>query len=158
MTNQVKSSELLMVFQKFSAIFDCYYDRDLNYYSDLIRRVTCCDEQIATYYEGDQLQAYCIYVDKKDEVLISEIIYLDSLSLMKLLKYVLDHYLYVCVEVSESERLERVFKQSIPRTHAHTMVRLNQPKLYNKLFNVDVKNTKQFISSLKKPILLNEKF
>lgn len=157
-SNQFEVHELVSIYKQFSKIFDCYYERNESYYTNKIHELRYCGAQICTYHENGVSKGYCVYYEKDSEVIVSEILYLDALSLMKMLRYVVGYHSSVVVEVSENERLEKIFKQSIPRTYSHLLVRLNQPKLYSKLFNENVKNTKQFIQSLKKPILLNEKY
>lgn len=157
-SNSFETNELVDVFAQFSKRFDCYYERDIDYYTNKLHELRYCGYQLCVFRNSEGIKGYCTYIQKDNEVIVNEIIYLDALSLMKMLRYVMDHHAYVSVEVSENEILEKIFKQSVPRTHSHTLVRLNQPKLYSKLFNENIKTTKQWISSLNKPILLNEKY
>ncbi len=157
-SNHYDVKELTNMYKQFTRVFHTYFMRDETYYEAAIKRWYHCGKSICAYYDEDeQIKGYCVYEEKENNVEVSEIIYADSLTLVKMLKYLVGHHSYISVEVSEAERLEKIFKQSIPRVCGHTLVRLNQVKLFNKLFNTSIKNTKDCIAQLKLPIYFNEK-
>ncbi len=149
--------ELMDLYQKYIRHFDGAYIRDLHYYDLLIKRSILDHGNICVYRnKHHEVSGYAIYTENSVEVKISEIVYLDSLSLMKLLKFVSNGYPDVTVQVSQSEKLERLFPLTIPKKMGKTMARINHYDLFNKLYNCNVKTPKEAFSKMKKPIFLNE--
>ncbi len=152
-------SELVDVFQRFSKVFDCYYVRDEEYYEHYVERVTMDGAHICVYRdEHNVIQGYAVYYELDDGIEVKEIIYMDKKSLCALLKHAIGYTPFISIEVSQAEHLEKIFKMSIPRTFSAVMVRINNLKLFNKLFNSNCKRGKDIEGLCRKPILLNEKY
>ncbi len=154
----VSAQEMCKVYKRFANVFDAYYERDERYYKERLRMERHCGYKVCAYFDQGEIRGYCIYAQKDDAVEVKEIVYLDSVALMKMLSYVIKGYAFVSVEVSEKERLEKIFKLNIPRAYNHLMVRVNNVRLYNQLFHCNIKNTKEFVQEIKKPILLHERY
>lgn len=147
------------VYQRFAQRFDCYYDRDETYYKKLLQRIEVEGLKVCMYQNTDGIvDGYAIYSELDDGIEVKEVIYMDSKSLCHMLRYAIGYNPFISIEVSEAERLDKIFKLSVPRSHASVMVRINDVKLYNKLFNCNVKSSKDIKNQLKKPILINEKW
>ena len=99
---------------------------------------------------------YAVYTENSVEVKVSEIVYLDSIALMKMLRYISKGYPDVTVTVSQSEKLERLFPLTIPKKDVVTMARINNYELFNKLYNQKAKTSNDAFALCKKPIFLHE--
>ena len=156
-SHQVSARELSDLYLKYSKHFDCGYVRDLHYYELFMNRAVLDHGNLCVYRDQNhELRGYAVYSENSVEVKISELVYLDSVALMKLLRYVSDGYPDVSVCVSQSEQLERLFTLTIPKRSAMTMARINNYELFNKLYNTKVKTPKEAFAILKRPIFLNE--
>lgn len=150
--------ELLNVYREFIRRFDGYFKRDLHYYEDLLEELKLGEKKIVVY--RDRLNVVCgyaIYSVKKNVVEVEEIIYLDSNGLKKMLKAMIGIHKMVVVEVSNKERLERLFPLAIIKRQSYMMARLNNVGLFQKLFNCEVKNAKEAYAMLDKPQWMHEK-
>lgn len=157
-SEEVLPEELVQVYRRFAKRFDCYYDRDENYYTHLLAYTKYSGMRLCVYRdEMDTIKGYALYMELDDGVEVKEIIYEDTKSLCRMLRYAIGYNPFIAVEVSSAERLEKVFKLSIPRSHNAVMVRMNNLKLFNKLYNSNIKNVKDLKEWLDKPILIHEK-
>ncbi len=156
-SHHVSATELSELYQKYSKHFDCAYARDVHYYELFLNRSVLDHGNICVYRDPNhELSGYAVYSENSVEVKINELVYLDSIALMKLLRYVSDGYPDVNVKVSQSEHLERLFPLTIPKKSGMTMARINNYELFNKLYNCHVKTAKEAFEILKRPIFLNE--
>lgn len=155
----VHPEELKELYRSFAAHFDCYYDRDEAYYREFMNFAKEKKSHICVYRDNEGIpRGYALYDELDEGIEVKEIIYEDRRSLCHLLKYAIGYNPFISVEVSQAERLEKIFKMSVPRSFHSVMVRINDLKLFNKLFNSNVKNTKEFIEQLDKAILIHEKY
>lgn len=158
-SHHITARELEEVYQKYSRHFDCCYVRDVHYYDLFLKRSVLDHGNICVYRNKDhEVCGYAVYRENSVEVKVSEIVYLDSVALMKLLRFISDGYPDISVTVSQSEKLERLFPLTIPKKSAMTMARINNYELFNKLYNCNVHNPKDAFALLKKPIFLNENY
>lgn len=153
----INASDMATLYRTFAKHFDCYYMRDEAYYRNYLAAIDEMGKVIA-YYENQVLKGYCVYYEQEDMVEVKEIIYMDSLTLYKLLKYAIGYMPYIGVEVSNNEHVERLFKHAIARTSTCVMARVNNYALFEKLYGVKIKHVNEAFDLLKKPILINEKY
>lgn len=157
-SEEVDPEELSTIYHRFASRFDCYYDRDDEYYRNLLAFAHYKGSHVCVYRdENGEAKGYAFYEELEDGVEIKEIIYEDTKSLCRMIKYAIGLNPYISVEVSSAERLEKIFKMSIPRTHNAVLARINNLKLLNQLYNTNVKNVKELMDTLDKPILIHEK-
>lgn len=150
--------DLVRVYKKFMTRFDCYYDRDASYYERYIEYVKESGGHICVYRDKyNEVCGYSLYYEYDDSIEIKEIVYLNSNALIKMIKYAMQYNTFISVEVSYGEKLEKLFKMSIPRSYNSVMVRINNIHLYNKLFNCTIKNAKELEKQLGRPVWLHEK-
>lgn len=158
-SQEVEVSDLANVYALFSRNFDCYYKRDVAYFQHYIELAKLQGAKICVHRDQHQkADGYALYYEKDEGIEIKEIVYLSGNILLKLMKYAMGYVPYLSVEVSKQERLEKIFKLSIPREVANVMVRINDYKLFNKLFNTQLRYAKDLVHCIQKPILLNEKY
>lgn len=158
-SNQFEMHELVGAYEQFSKVFDCFYVRDEEYYESYVQRVIGDGAHICVYRNAqNHIQGYAVYYELDDGIEVKEIIYVDKKSMCAMLKYAIGYTPFISIEVSQAEHLEKIFKMSIPRTYSAVMVRINQLKLFNKLFNSNCKRGKDIETLCRKPILINEKY
>lgn len=151
------ASELLGLYKKYVKHFDGYYIRDMAYYENFMRMAMINRGNICVYRnKKDEITGYAYYVENNNEVEIKEIIYLESIALLKMMKYVLGRYPDVNICVSQAERLEKLFPLAIPKKVPFMMARINNYELFNKLYNCDVRKPSQAYEILNKPLFINE--
>lgn len=158
-SHQFTSIDLYDLFQIYEKHFGCCYRRSEAYYEQFVIRNTIDHRDICVYRNKHQeICGYAVYTKNDVEVKVSEIVYLDSIALMKLLRYISDGYPDIQVSVSQSEKLEKLFPLTIPKKTGMTMARINNYELFNKLFNCSVHTPKEAFAILNKPIFLPEKY
>lgn len=147
------AEELLQTYQKFVQHFDGYYMRDKNYYSILLNELKLHQKEMVVFRDKQQMvSGYMIYQKKKQEIVIEEAIYLESMALMRMMKKAIGFEKEITILVSSGERLEKIFPLVIPKQQAYLMARINHLPLFNKLYNTHVKTTKEAFDELKKPL------
>ena len=95
-------------------------------------------------------------VPQGDEIMAEEIVYLDSVALLKLCNAALQEKNIVNLFVSQAEDLSVAFPRAKKITFPSTMVRLNDPQLFSKVFHEEVRNVESAFAITKKPLNLNE--
>lgn len=151
--------ELRKVYQQFCEYFGTTFIRDDKYFDSYIKMIEQSGGKLAVYRNADnKVMGYCVYYELEECVEIKEIVYLDSLALMKLLRFAIGMYPYIVLEVSDGERIEKLFDNVIPRKANYIMARVNSLSLFNKLYNVNARNNLEAIKYITKPVYINEKF
>ncbi len=151
--------DLLKVYSAFIKRFNGFYTRDLDYFVNFKKEVKAVGGKIVAYYNGkDQIQGYATMVPEGNQLKVQELIYLDSMSLMKLCNAALQEKKIVNLYVSEAEDLSKVFPYAKKKVFDSTMVRLNDPKLFSKVFRTKVDTVQEAFQLSRKPLNLNEFF
>ena len=72
--------DLLKVYSAFISRFNGYYARDLEYFVKYINEIRAQGGKIVAYFNGkDQIQGYASMIPMGDELVVEELIYLDSM-------------------------------------------------------------------------------
>lgn len=151
------ASELLHAYQNFIKHFDGYYVRDSMYYTLLLNELVVNQKQMVVYRDRNkEVTGYLVYQNKKDEIFVEEAVYTESVALMRMLKAALGKAEEITIQVSQSEKLEKIFPMVIPKKQPAMMARVNHIELFNKLYNVGAKTTKEAIFGTKKPLWCHE--
>lgn len=149
--------DLLKVYCAFTSRFNGYYARDLDYYVKYISEIRSEGGKIVAYFNGkDQIQGYASLIPVGNEFVMEECIYLDAMALLKLVNVALQEKKTVRVLVSEAEDLQKIFPNVEKKVYGSTMVRLNDAKLFSKLFGKKVNSVEDVIKVSQKPLNLNE--
>ena len=149
--------DLLKVYSAFIRRFNGFYARDLQYFVDYKKEIVAEGGKIVAYYNGkDQIQGYAVMIPQGDELCVEEIIYLDSMSLMKLCNAALQERRVIHLHVSEAENLAKLFPEAKVRIYGSTMVRLNDARLFSRLFSKRVTTVEEAFAISQKPLYLNE--
>lgn len=151
------SLDLMKVYSAFIRRFNGFYARDLDYFIRLKKEIRARDGKIVAYYNGkDQIQGYIVMVPDGESINAEEIIYLDSMALIKLCNAALQEKKTVNLFVSDAEDLSKVFPRAKCRTFPSTMVRLNDAALFSKVFHQEVNDVESAFALSKRPLNLNE--
>ena len=149
--------DLLKVYSAFIRRFNGFYARDLQYFVDYKKEIVAEGGKIVAYYNGkDQIQGYAVMIPQGDELCVEEIIYLDSMSLMKLCNAALQERRVIHLHVSEAENLAKLFPEAKVKIYGSTMVRLNDARLFSRLFSKRVTTVEEAFAISQKPLYLNE--
>ena len=158
-TKDVNSKELLEAYQTFTIVFDGYRERSIAYYDHLLKELELGIKHIVAYKkENESVSGYLIYEMQGNDLVIKEAIYLDSISLKRMMKSIVGDYAMIRIEVSQSENLEKIFPLVKPERKAYMMARINNYELFNKLFNTQVTTVEEAFQILKKPLWLYENY
>ena len=153
------AQELLGIYEQFTAHFDGYMIRDLAYYEQLIQRSLGGSLRLCVFRnEQDEIRGYAFYQENETEVEVREIMYLDSVALGKMLRFIIRMRDYITVNTSTSEKLEKMFPMAIPKRVPFLMAKLHQKELFNKLYGVQINNAKEAFQLLDKPMYYNEDY
>ena len=149
----------MAVYEEFMTHFDGYKIRNVIMFERMINECLHCGEQLLAYRDSQgRIKGYVRFRSRKDHVKVSECIYSGSTVLTKLLKAAVGNHTELRLEVSEAEHLEKVFPLAMSRKRIFTMVRCGNLPLFNKLYNANVRTSKEAYAIGFKPLYLNEKY
>ena len=149
--------DLMKVYSAFIKRFNGFYTRDLDYFIKYKKQIKARDGKVVAFYNGkDQIRGYAVMIPEGQELLVEEIVYLDSMALMKLCNAALQEKRIVNLYVSDAEDLSVAFPRAPKKIYPSTMVCLNNAALFSKLFNQKVENVSEAFALSKRPLNLNE--
>ena len=149
--------DLLKVHSVFIRRFNGFYARDLEYFVNYKKEIIAEGGKIVAYYNGkDQIRGYAVMIPQGNELCVEEIVYLDSMSLMKLCNAALQERRIIHLHVSEAENLQKLFPEAKTKTYGSTMVRLNDAQLFSRLFNKRVATVEEAFAISQRPLNMNE--
>ena len=149
--------DLLKVYSAFIRRFNGFYPRDLEYFKRYKKEITAVGGKIVAYYDSkDQIRGYAVMIPQGNELRVEEIVYLDSMSLIKLCNAALQERRIVHLLVSQAEDLSKLFPDAKKETYGSTMARLNDAKLFGRLFSRNVSTVHDAFAISTKPLNLNE--
>lgn len=151
--------DMLKVYSYFIRNFNGFKARDLEYFVKYKREVAARGGKLVAFYNGkDQIKGYAAIMIEGRIARIEEIVYLDSISLLKLINAALLERAEVYLHVSESENLSLIFPKVKRIDYDDVMVRLNDPQLFSRLFNTHVETVEDAFAISRKPLNLNEHY
>lgn len=148
--------EMLKLYAKYTHHFNGYYIRDLSYFTAMKGEVAALGGKIFAYYEEGEIQGYAVMTPQGKEIVVEECLYLNVRALYKLLNLALQQRPVAHVYTSDAEDLSIFFPNATIMHVSYTMVRLNNPELFNRLYQTDIKNVKELLDISNKPLFINE--
>lgn len=156
-SNSFSEIELLDVYSKYASHFDGTNCRDSEYYHKLIMRFSDNNHGIVVYRNNNVAEGYAIFDYSTYPVKISEIIYLNSNALLRLLSYALSYKNTVEFSLTKAENLGRIIPTAVGVKEEEIYGYITDYYLLNKLYDTDVKSVKEF-KELLKPTFINEEY
>ena len=154
---QTPAIDMLKVYSAYIKRFNGFYARDLDYFVNYIKEVSALGGKIISFYNGKhEIRGYVVVIPQGKELRADELVYLDSVSLAKLCSAALQEKKIVNLYVSRAEDLAVIFPDSQYEDYGSTMVKLNDPVLFSKVFNKKVKTVEEAYGISTRPLNLNE--
>lgn len=154
-TKNVYALDMLKLYGQFVSRFNGYVVRDLKYFEMLFKEVEAEGGIIIGYYQK-QLEGYALLYLENKKVVIKECLYLNSRALMQIVNYALSLTEEIILETSNGENLAKLFNKSSVEEVGYTMVRLNNPELFNRLYNCDVSTVEEAMNLKALPLYMHE--
>lgn len=149
--------DLLKVYSAFIKRFNGFYARSLEDFVRYKKEIKAVGGKIVAYYNGkDQIMGYAAMVPEGNELKVEELVYLDSMALVKLCNAALQEKKIVNLYVSKAEDLRKVFPEAPYRHYGSTMVKLNDAQLFSKVFRTNITSVEEAFALSEKPLNLNE--
>lgn len=156
-TKDFTSLELVKMYGRFASRFTGYMVRDEVYYDNYIEEVKAQNGYIVAVKDAKgNLKGYATMYDRKTTVEIEEIVYFDISTLLKLVSLALRLKGKVTLHTTSSEHLSKIFKDVKCIPYAYTMAKINNYTLFNRLYECEVKTTKEAFDLSKKPLFMIE--
>lgn len=154
-TKDVYALDMLKLYGQFVSRFNGYVLRDLKYFEKLFKEVEAEGGIIVGYYQK-QLEGYALLYLENKKAVIRECVYLNSRALMQLVNYALSISEEMILETSNAENLKVLFPQSSFEEMDYTMVRLNNPELFNRLYNSNISTVEEAMMLKALPLYMHE--
>lgn len=155
----VQALDMLKVYSAYIRRFNGFYIRDLKHFVDYKKEIVARDGKIIGHFDSkDEISGYAAVTFRGADLYVDELVYLDSISLIKLLNVCLAERPRVHFDVSKAENLEGLFPQAKKTNFETTMMRVNNYELFNKVFNVRVTNVREALQISARPLNQNEAY
>ena len=137
--------------------FNGYAARTPADFEKLKKEINARGGKVVAYFdEKNNIRGYATVLLEGREAKIEELIYQDSTAIMKLVHAAMQERAVVTLHVSAAENLSRLFPEAKSRTYPSVMARLNDPRLFSKLFNCEVRTIQEAYRVSSRPLLMNE--
>ena len=156
--DDIHVEELKLIYDNFIKHFDGYKKRELHDFEVMLKESVAMNERILIARHNNKPMGYIRFVLEGKHIKVKEVIYLSSNALMRMCKAALAQHDSILLELSDAERIEKMFPLAIPRKRVSIMVRCNNFPLFNKLYSSKVKTSKDAYALSKKAKYMNEKY
>lgn len=154
-SNIFKPTEILQVYRQFIKRFNASLERNLDDFNDFVKRCLACGQEIFVTRDLDKnIKGYMVYEYVKTELVILEIIYLDSTALLTLLNQAMGMNAYIYVDVSPNENFSKLIENLDYKIRDYMMIRVNNKDLLTALFKMKTPTIKQVSKSVNKPLFI----
>ncbi len=155
--HEAKAKDLLDAYATSMKRFDGYMIRDLEYFENLIKEVRAQNGTIISSYDKNgKIKGYAVCYRVNNYVEVSEIIYFDILSLIRLVTVAINIRSKIILHTTIYEKIDHIFENAEKEKYVSTLVRINDYQLFNRLFNTNVNDAVEAFNSSSKPLFLNE--
>ncbi len=98
-----------------------------------------------------KIHGFALVKNKDQHIYIDVIVYLDNLAVLDCLAYLSQRKQSIAITIGQDERIEKIASFNYPRDKEATLVHVNQPKIFQRLFQNQYKSGKELYDKLKKP-------
>lgn len=155
-TYSCSAGELSDLYRQFSKHFTGYVVRSTEDFNQLLLELNALGGKLVAYQDNGVLLAYAFVYAYSNHIEIEELVYLNSKAMMSILASLKSLNLPIRLSVSEKEDLSRIFPYATLEKNAYTNVRLNDARLVNELFKLNIKSAESLFMAAEKPIWFRE--
>ena len=149
--------DMLKVYSSSMHRFNGYVARTPKDFENLKREINTRGGKVVAYFdEKNNIRGYATVLLEGREAKIEEMIYQDSTAIMKLVHAAMQERATVTLHVSQAENLSRLFPNAKQRTYPVVMARLNEPRLFSKLFSCEARTIQEAYRISTKPLMMVE--
>ncbi len=149
--------DMLKVYSAFMARFNGFNTRSLEDFVNLKREINARGGKVVAYFdEKNRIRGYATVLLEGKEAKIEECIYLDSVAINKLVHAAMQERAIVNLHVSSAENLTRLFPEAEHHEYPAMMARLNDPRLFSRLFGAEARTIQEAYQLSSRPLSLNE--
>lgn len=152
---RVDYDKLVDLSHYFTQYFNGYFVYDQHYFQQMNHVLTSLKGNYITLLnqqENAYLASCRLRIMDQHQVVVDEVFYKDQQSLRRILSFVLAKYPKIKLTSSIIEDFEQTLGARHVENEISMLVLLNQPKLFSKLYNVDVKRADSAIKAFSKPL------
>lgn len=155
----VRALDMLKVYSAYIRRFNGFYARDLKDFITYKKEIVQTGGKVIGYFNSqDRIDGYAAVKMQGTNLYVDELVYLDSVSLVKLLNACLSERPHVHFHVSGAENLDPMFPNAEKKKYDSVMVRVNNYELFNKLFGADAGNVEEAMAVSRRPLNMNESY
>lgn len=142
-----RANDMLRLYAEFIKRFNGFIVRDKKDMENLVKRCQALGGKVICYYDGnDMLQGYCAYHMDGLAVIVDELVYMDSIALIKMVNYALMERHYISISVSQHEDLSQIFPGAKVVQTIFAGLRINDYDLFNRLYNCNVTSVNEALA------------
>jgi len=149
-------SEMSALYREFTQHFTGYMLRNEAHFTKAISEIKAMDGKVIYYREGGVLKGYCVFYVHDTHIEIDEMIYLDSVGLLKMMSTLCNSKDRIILYLSQSEDLARILPKAVYSWQEYMSVRINDLALFNQCFGTRVTNAKEGFNSVNKPLWIHD--
>jgi predicted acetyltransferase len=155
-TYSCSALELKDLYKQFTKHFTGYVIRSTEDFNQLLLELNALGGKLIAYQENERLLAYAFVYAFSNHIEIEEMVYLNSKAMMAILGSLKSTNLPIRLSVSQKEDLSRIFPYATLEQKEYTNVRLNDARLMNELYKLNIKSAEALFMASEKPIWFRE--
>jgi len=155
-TYSCSAIELRDLYREFTRHFTGYVIRSTEDFNQILLELSALGGKLIAYQDNGKLLAYALVYAYSDHIEIEEMVYLNSKAMTSILASLKSTNLPIRLSVSEKEDLSRIFPYATLEKSEYTNVRLNDARLMNELFKLNIKTAEAFFMASEKPLWFRE--
>lgn len=150
------SKELLNLYIEVMKRFNGYMIRDLKYYDNYLNIIKIKKGNIISIYQDNKIVGYMSLIKNGQEIIIEECLYLNSNALLSLISFAFKLGQTIQLNLTPYEKVDNLFEYTNKEIYSDTLMRINDIKLFNKLYQIEANNAKEAMKILNKPLFIRE--
>ncbi len=152
--------ELLKCIKKFTSRFDGFYERTLDSYEMMLKELVATQKQMVIYRDENKevKRVFDIWYEKWRSTCRRSYLFRFYRLASNVEMCNREKAEEIFINVSPSEKLEKLFPLAIPKKNSYIMAHINNYELFNKLFCCDISSVKEAFALLHKPLWIHETY